>query len=133
MTITGFTRSSAEIVSQPVDIVLLARLTAAGGDARALIKRGDDHRRAGCRRNLAPLGPGRGWSDRLMSAPLSGGIRYNGPAGVLFSLTGLANQQASGGIAVAADFGGRSRRAAAERHPARRQSDVYQHRLRHAS
>jgi translocation and assembly module TamB len=42
-----------------------------------------------------------------MSAPLSGGIRYNGPAGVLFSLSGLPNQQASGGIAVAADFGGR--------------------------
>ena len=41
-----------------------------------------------------------------MAAPLTGGVRYNGPAGVLFSLTGLANQQASGGIAVAADFGG---------------------------
>ncbi|MGC7532646.1 hypothetical protein ACPWML_26870, partial [Pandoraea pneumonica] len=33
--------------------------------------------------------------------------RYNGPAGVLFSFGGLANQQLSGAIAVAADFGGR--------------------------
>ena len=106
MTVTGFTRSSAEIVSQPVDITFLGRLTAAGGDARALIKRGTTTV-GRLQANLAPLGTGAGWSDRLMSAPLSGGIRYNGPAGVLFSLTGLANQQASGGIAVAADFGGR--------------------------
>ena len=105
MTITGFTRSSAEIVSQPVDITFLARLTAAGGDARALIKRGATTV-GRMQANLAPLGAGSSWSERLMSAPLTGGIRYNGPAGVLFSLTGLANQQASGGIAAAADFGG---------------------------
>jgi len=106
MTITGFTRSSAEIVSQPVDITLLGRLTAAGGEARALIKRGTTTV-GRMQANLAPLGAGASWSERLMSAPLTGGIRYNGPAGVLFSLTGLANQQASGGVAVAADFGGR--------------------------
>lgn len=105
MTITGFTRSSAEIVSQPVDITFLGRLTAAGGDARALIKRGTTTI-GRMQANLAPLGGGASWSERLMSAPLTGGVRYNGPAGVLFSLTGLANQQASGGIAVAADFGG---------------------------
>ena len=42
-----------------------------------------------------------------MAAPLSGGIRYNGPSGVLFSFAGLAKQQLSGPIALAADFGGR--------------------------
>ncbi|MBS0477989.1 MAG: translocation/assembly module TamB [Proteobacteria bacterium] len=106
MTITGFTRSSAEIVSQPVDVTFIGRLTAAGGDARALIKRGTTTI-GRMQANLAPLGGGASWSERLMSAPLTGGVRYNGPAGVLFSLAGLANQQASGGIAVAADFGGR--------------------------
>ncbi|MBN8815028.1 MAG: translocation/assembly module TamB [Sphingomonas sp.] len=105
MTVTGFTRSSAEIVSQPVDITLVGRLTAEGGDVRALVKRGTTTV-GRMQANLAPLGSGAYWSDRLMSAPLTGGIRYNGPAGVLFSLTGLPNQQASGGIAVAADFGG---------------------------
>ena len=44
---------------------------------------------------------------RLLAAPLSGGIRYNGPADVLWSLTGIADQQLSGPIGIAADFGGR--------------------------
>jgi translocation and assembly module TamB len=58
--------------------------------------------------NLRPLSPGAGtWTTRLMAAPLSGGIRYNGPAGVLFSFAGQANQQLSGPIGIAADFGGR--------------------------
>jgi translocation and assembly module TamB len=38
---------------------------------------------------------------------LSGGVRYAGPADVLFSFAGLADQQLTGPIAVAADFGGR--------------------------
>ena len=58
MTITGFTRSSAEIVSQPVDVIFLGRLTAAGGDARALIKRGTTTI-GRMQANLAPLGAGR--------------------------------------------------------------------------
>jgi translocation and assembly module TamB len=45
--------------------------------------------------------------DRLYAAPLSGGIRYNGPSGVLFSLSGLSGQQVAGGVVVAADFSGR--------------------------
>ncbi|MBN8807748.1 MAG: translocation/assembly module TamB domain-containing protein [Sphingomonas sp.] len=105
LTITGFTRSSASVVSQPVDIVLLARLTAAGGDARALVKRGANTV-GRFQATLAPLGAGASLTDRLYASPLTGGVRYNGPAGVLFSLAGLANQQASGGIAVAADFSG---------------------------
>jgi translocation and assembly module TamB len=58
--------------------------------------------------SLRPLAPGAGsWTTRLMQAPLSGGIRYNGPSAVLFSLAALPNQQLSGPIAVAADFSGR--------------------------
>ncbi|MGJ3629986.1 hypothetical protein AB5I41_30200 [Sphingomonas sp. MMS24-JH45] len=41
-----------------------------------------------------------------MQGPLSGGIRYDGPSSVLFSFAGLAQQQLSGPMAVAADFGG---------------------------
>src|SRR3546814_9202996 len=52
--------------------------------------------------------PGSGsWMERLMGAPLSGGIRYNGPAGTLFSFAGLSDQTLSGAIGVAADFSGR--------------------------
>jgi translocation and assembly module TamB len=42
-----------------------------------------------------------------MAAPLSGGVRYNGPAAVIFSLAGLSDQQLTGPIGIAADFAGR--------------------------
>ncbi len=106
LTINNFTRSSAVIVSEPVDIQFLGRLTDAGGDARALVKRGATTV-GRLQATLAPLGGGAGWMDRLYDAPLTGGIRYNGPAGVLFSLTGFAGQQVVGGVVVAADFSGK--------------------------
>lgn len=107
LNITGFTRSSLSTVSTPVDIALTGSLDAGGGEARALIKRGTTPigRMVAV---LRPVGEGASWSERLMAAPLSGGIRYNGPAGVLFSLAGLADQTLSGPIAVAADFSGRA-------------------------
>ena len=43
----------------------------------------------------------------MLAAPLSGGIRYNGPADTLFSLAALADQSLTGNIGVAADFSGR--------------------------
>ena len=105
--IANFTRSSLASVSTPVNIVFSGRLVPDGGDARAIIQRGTTTvgRMVA---TLRPLPPGAGsWTTRLASAPLSGGIRYNGPAGVLFSLGGFADQQLSGPIAVAADFSGR--------------------------
>ncbi|WP_296617375.1 translocation/assembly module TamB domain-containing protein [Sphingomonas sp.] len=106
LAIANFTRSSAVIVSEPVDIQVVARLTEAGADARALVKRGVTTV-GRLQARLAPLGGGASWMDRLYAAPLSGGIRYNGPSGVLFSLSGLAGQQVAGGVVVAADFSGR--------------------------
>lgn len=107
MTITGFTRSSLASVSTPVDVEFAGRLVSDGGEARAIVKRGATTvgRMVA---TLRPLPSGDGsWMTRLLQAPLGGGIRYNGPAAVLFSFAGLANQQLSGPIAVAADFGGR--------------------------
>lgn len=45
--------------------------------------------------------------DAADAGAARGGIRYNGPSAVLFSLAALPNQQLSGPIAVAADFSGR--------------------------
>lgn len=104
--IANFTRSGLAAVSEPVDVVFAGRLDTAGGDARALVKRGGTtvgRLVAG----LRPLGAGGTWSERLLAAPLSGGIRYNGPSAVLFSFAAIPNQQLSGPIAVAADFSGR--------------------------
>ena len=104
LNISNFTRSSLAAVSDPVDVVFQGRLDAAAGEGRALIKRaGTTVGRLVTR--LTPAGSG-SWSTRLMQGPLSGGIRYNGPSSVLFSFAGLAEQQLSGPIAVAADFGG---------------------------
>jgi translocation and assembly module TamB len=107
LAITNFTRASLATVSTPVNIDFVGRLVPDGGEARALVKRGSTTigRMVA---NLQPLGPGEGgWTTRLMAAPLTGGIRYNGPAGMLFSLAGFADQQLTGAIGVAADFGGR--------------------------
>ncbi|KTT71407.1 translocation/assembly module TamB domain-containing protein [Sphingomonas endophytica] len=104
LNIANFTRSSLTSVSEPVDVVFQGRLSSAAGEGRALIKRGSTP----VGRMVATLTPsGSGsWTTRLMQGPLSGGIRYNGPSGVLFSLAGLAEQQLSGPVAIAADFGG---------------------------
>ncbi|URW76714.1 translocation/assembly module TamB domain-containing protein [Sphingomonas donggukensis] len=105
--IANFTRSSLASVSTPVNVQMAGALEASGGDLRALVKRGTTTvgRMVA---SLRPVGAGAGsWVSRITAAPLSGGIRYNGPAGVLFSLGGFAGQQLSGPIGVAADFGGR--------------------------
>ena len=105
--IARFTRISLGAASQPVDISLVGRLLPDGGNARAVIRR----RGAAVGRvqiDLKPLAPGTGpWTERLLAAPLGGGIRYNGPADTLFSLAALADQSLSGNIGVAADFTGR--------------------------
>ncbi|HEX7821151.1 MAG TPA: translocation/assembly module TamB domain-containing protein [Sphingobium sp.] len=107
LVIARFTRTSLASVSQPVDIHLVGRLVPDGGNARAIIRR----RGAAIGRmqvDLKPLPPGTGsWMTRLMAAPLSGGIRYNGPADTLFSLAALPDQSLKGSVGVAADFSGR--------------------------
>ena len=104
LSITGFTRTTAASVSQPVDVNFAGKLLSDGGEARAVMrKRGSVIGRM--QASLRPLGPGAGdWTTRLRAAPLSGGIRYNGPADTLYSFFGPADQGVSGPIAVAADF-----------------------------
>jgi translocation and assembly module TamB len=107
MSIAGFSRTTASAVSQPIDINLVGTLAPAGGDARVIMRqRGTVIGRIVA--SLNPLPPGTGtWSERLLAAPLGGGIRYNGPADTLFSFAGQTDQTLSGPIAVAADFAGR--------------------------
>jgi translocation and assembly module TamB len=105
--IDNFTRTSLGSASQPVDISLVGRLLPEGGNARAVVRR----RGVAVGRLQVDLTPlptgGASWTERLLSAPLSGGIRYNGPADTLFSLAALSDQSLTGNIGVAADFSGR--------------------------
>lgn len=103
--VARFTRSSLASVSEPVDLITQIGLNGNGGDIRALVQRGGTTI-GRLVVTLGSLGGGSDWTQRLMAAPLSGGIRYNGPSGVLFSFAGLSRQQLSGPIAVAADFAG---------------------------
>lgn len=107
LSITRFTRTSVGQMSQPVDVSLVGRLLPEGGSVRAVVQR----RGATVGRlqvELKPLPPGAAnWTERLMGAPLSGGLRYNGPAEMLFSLAALPDQSLMGNIGVAADFAGR--------------------------
>lgn len=106
LAINDFRRSSLTAVSDPVSMSVEGKLSSAGGDMRGLIRRGN----ATLGRftaTLAPPGAGATWSEQLQNAPLGGGIRYAGPADVLFSFAGLADQQLTGGLAVAADFSGK--------------------------
>ena len=104
--IRDFTRTTAVSVSQPLDINFVGKLIADGGEARAVMRRrGSVIGRMVA--SLTPLPPGAGsWTTRLLAAPLSGGIRYNGPADTLFSFAGQPDQRLSGPIGVAADFSG---------------------------
>ncbi|MHB9879616.1 translocation/assembly module TamB domain-containing protein [Pacificimonas sp. ICDLI1SI03] len=102
-----FTRSGAVAVSQPVDITMVGKLNGEGGDLSALMR--ERGRIVG--RMKAALSPSEGgtgsWSEQLFAAPLSGGLRYNGPASALFSFAGLAGQHLEGPLAIAADVSGR--------------------------
>ncbi len=105
--ISDFTRASLASVSTPVNISFVGKLLPNGGDARALIRRGNTTI-GRVIATLSPLGPDAGsWTERMFAAPLSGGIRYNGPAAVPFSLAGLSGQQLDGPIGIAADFSGK--------------------------
>ncbi|HEX6376802.1 MAG TPA: translocation/assembly module TamB domain-containing protein [Allosphingosinicella sp.] len=107
LNVAGFTRTGIAVRSPPVDLALAGQLRPEGGSLAAVIRRaGNVIGRAQLR--LQPVGPGAGgWTTRLLAAPLAGGIRYNGPAEVLWSLTGIAGMQISGPVGVAADFTGR--------------------------
>jgi len=106
--LTGFTRAGLTTVSEPVDVAVLATLAQNGAEAHALVRR----RGAIIGRLQGRLTPTSGahsqpWLERLKAAPLSGGVRYDGPSEALWGLTGVSGQSLSGPIAIGVDVSGR--------------------------
>lgn len=93
--VSNFTRSGLSTVSTPVDIQSIVNLTGGRADIRALVQR-----------QGAAIGRVAVQTGTSAGAPLTGGIRYNGPAEVLWSLGGVPNQQLAGPIGIAADVSG---------------------------
>ena len=107
--ISHFSRASAAVVSTPVDIALDAQLnpdrSPVNNYVHAIIRQSG----VVVGRAQVALTPANGgdWIADINSAAVSGGVRYNGPAGMPFSLAGLPRQQLSGAVALAADVSGR--------------------------
>jgi translocation and assembly module TamB len=107
LNIVNFTRTGIATRSVPVNMAFAGSLRPEGGQAAAVIRRGETIV-GRIQARLQPLGPGAGpWTTRLLAAPLAGGIRYNGPADVPMSFANLAGHQLSGPVAIGADFSGR--------------------------
>lgn len=106
--IVGLTRTGATAVSEPVDINVVGALAGAGADADAVMRRGGAViGRMKAHLAMTPSGP---LAQRIRTAQLSGGIRYNGPAEALWSMTGSSKIGISGPIAIGADVSGRTDR-----------------------
>jgi len=100
----NLTRATVGSISTPLDMQLEATLNGERSRARGVLRQ----KGAAIGRfdaTLSPAGEG-AWVDQLMSGALNGGLRFNGPASALFSLAGLADQQMSGNVALAADVSG---------------------------
>ena len=107
LNVSRLTRTGLSTMSEPVDIAFVGAASGASIDGNAVVRR----RSVVVGRMQARLSPipatGASLMDRLLAAPLQGGIRYNGPSEVLWGLTGMAGQEVTGPIAVGADISGR--------------------------
>lgn len=104
LTFDNLTRTTIARVSTPLDIQMQANVSENRSEARGLLRQGT----ADIGRFtliIDPRGDG-AWMQQLQNGAVSGGLRFNGPSSVLFSLAGLGDQQMTGNVALAADLSG---------------------------
>lgn len=107
LTVAGFSRAGVSSISAPSNIAVVASLSSSGGEASALLRRnGAVLGRVQARLTPLPGTTAQPWTERLLAAPLGGGVRYNGPVELLWALSGISGQQLSGPVAIGADFAG---------------------------
>lgn len=105
--ISGLSRAGLSASSLPVDLAINARIDADSAAARAVLQRRGRvvGRMQGVLRPI-PGGAGDSITERLLSAPLSAQLRWNGPTGALWPLIGVEAFEVRGPVAIAADLGG---------------------------
>lgn len=104
--VTDFTRAT-EAFSKPVDLAVVAQLEANKAVMRAAFL--DNGKRLGILQGRLLSIPGSiddPWLDRLMKAPITGQLRWRGPAEMLWPLTGVGALSVRGNIAVALEISG---------------------------
>jgi translocation and assembly module TamB len=104
LNVENFTRTGIAVRSVPVNLALAGSLRSDAARLSGVIRRGGTVI-GRVQAQLQPTGSG-SWTERLMAAPVTGGVRYNGPADVPMSFANLTGHQLTGPVAIAADFRG---------------------------
>ena len=101
----NFTRAGLTEGSTPLDIGLNATLAQTSMALRAVIER--EGRTIGrIQARTAPLGGGDDLVARIVNAPLTANLRYNGEIGTLWRLSGIEGFALSGPVSISADASG---------------------------
>lgn len=103
--IAGLTRSGLVLSSKPVDLSLVAELTATDLAARAVF-RNDEIRRGRLQARIANLPNGADLVERLRSGNLMAQLRYQGTAETLWRLAAIEAFDMTGPVSIAADATG---------------------------
>jgi translocation and assembly module TamB len=105
LTVKGLSRSGLVLTSRPIDVSLVARLTAADLQARAVLREGGTTR-GRLQARIGGLPAGGTLTQRLNAGSLNAQLRYGGPADALWRLIALETFDLTGPVSVAADATG---------------------------
>ncbi|HUQ14122.1 MAG TPA: translocation/assembly module TamB domain-containing protein [Novosphingobium sp.] len=103
--VSGLTRSGLILTSRPVDLALVAQLSADRLETRAVIKENGETR-GRLQARIAGLPRGGALGARLRAGALVAQLRYDGPADALWRLTGVEAFDLTGPLALATDVTG---------------------------
>ncbi|MEO5587695.1 MAG: translocation/assembly module TamB domain-containing protein [Novosphingobium sp.] len=103
--IKGLTRSGLMLTSRPVDLALVANLSATALETRAVAREAGQVR-GRLQARISGLPQDGTLSERLRAGGLTGQLRYNGPADALWRLAAIDAFDLTGPISVAADVTG---------------------------
>jgi translocation and assembly module TamB len=104
--VKGLTRSGLVLTSRPVDLALVAKLSANALETRAVAREGGEVR-GRLQARISNLPGGGTLADRLFAGTLFGQLRYNGPADALWRLAAIDAFDLTGPVSVAADMTGK--------------------------